>query len=85
MITSNTEEKNSSNDAQLNKDVKQQSQKNIKIGSIKPPPPSTKIPKSAVIMPGGTSSSNSFNLDVQFGVDLDSHCINLFSFTILHF
>ncbi len=41
-----------------------------KIGSVKPPPPSTKIPKSAVIMPDG--SSNGFNLDVQFGVDLDT-------------
>ena len=42
------------------------------IGSVKPPPPSTKIPKSAVIMPDvGSNSSTSFSLDVQFGVDLD--------------
>ena len=40
-----------------------------KIASVKPPPPSTKIPKSAVVMPDGTTSS--FNLDVQFGVDLE--------------
>ncbi len=40
-----------------------------KIASVKPPPPSTKIPKSAVVMPDGSSSS--FNLDVQFGVDLE--------------
>jgi hypothetical protein len=43
-----------------------------KISSAKIPPPSTKIPKSAVIMPDGTSNSTSFNLDVQFGVDLDT-------------
>lgn len=42
----------------------------IRLGSVKPPPPSTKIPKSAVIMPGG--SNNGFNLDVQFGVDIDT-------------
>lgn len=52
--------------------VKQNTKQNIKYPpSSKPlPPPSTKIPKSAVIMPGG--SSNSTNLDVQFGVDLDT-------------
>ena len=43
-----------------------------KISSVKPPPPSTKIPKSAVVMPDGTSNSTKFNLDVQFGCDFDS-------------
>jgi len=42
-----------------------------KFGSVKPPPPSTKIPKSAVIMPGGGNNTG-FSLDVQFGVDLES-------------
>lgn len=43
----------------------------IKLGSVKPPPPSTKIPKSAVIMPGG--NTNGYNLDFSFGVDMESH------------
>ncbi len=43
----------------------------IKLGSVKPPPPSTKIPKSAVIMPGG--NTNGFFLDFSFGVDMDTH------------
>ena len=39
--------------------------------SAKPlPPPNTKIPKSAVIMPGG-STGNSISLGLQFGVDLE--------------
>jgi len=42
--------------------------KNIKLPTAKIPPPSTKIPKSAVVMPDGTNSS--INLDVQFGIDL---------------
>jgi len=46
-----------------------------KFGSVKPPPPSTKIPKSAVIMPGGGSNTG-FSLDVQFGVDIDSKLLN---------
>lgn len=52
-----------------NKEEKQQTRYRytLKIGSVKPPPPSTKIPKSAVVMPGG--STNGLNLDVQFGVD----------------
>lgn len=51
----------------VNKEEKQQTMRTIKIGSVKPPPPSTKIPKSAVVMPGG--NTNGLNLDVQFGVD----------------
>jgi len=47
-------------------------QQNIRLGSVKPPPPSTKIPKSAVVMPGGGNNNNGFNLDVQFGVDLET-------------
>ena len=43
-----------------------------KISSVKPPPPSTKIPKSAVVMPDGTSNSTNFSLDVQFGCDFDT-------------
>jgi hypothetical protein len=57
------------------KETKQQQQqpfKPIKIASAKPPPPSTKIPKSAVVMPDGSSSS-AISLDVQFGIDLESH------------
>jgi hypothetical protein len=47
----------------------------IKIGSVKPPPPSTKIPKSAVIMPDGTTSSTTnVMLDVQFGIDIETPC-----------
>lgn len=53
-----------------------------KIQSVKPPPPSTKIPKSAVVMPDGSSNSSSFNLDVQFGVDFDSPSKFLFILTI---
>lgn len=51
-------------------------QSQIKIPpSAKPlPPPNTKIPKSAVIMPGG-STGNSINLDLQFGVDLDDQLV----------
>jgi hypothetical protein len=41
--------------------------KTTKLPSVKPPPPSTKIPKSAVIMPDG--NTNACNLDVQFGLD----------------
>ncbi|RMZ95062.1 hypothetical protein BpHYR1_031196, partial [Brachionus plicatilis] len=46
--------------------------------SAKPlPPPTTKIPKSAVIMPdGSTSNSINFDLDLQFGVDLDDQLVN---------
>lgn len=43
-----------------------------KISSVKPPPPSTKIPKSAVVMPDGSSNSANFSLDVQFGCDFDA-------------
>lgn len=43
----------------------------IKLGSVKPPPPSTKIPKSAVVMPGG--NTNGYNLDFSFGVDMETH------------
>ena len=64
-----------SEDAQSKEANKQQQQQqNIKpnkFGSVKPPPPSTRIPKSAVVMPDG-SSGHGFSLDVQFGVDLDS-------------
>lgn len=63
------------NDTQ-SKEIKQQQQqqpyKPIKIASAKPPPPSTKIPKSAVVMPDGSSGSG-ISLDVQFGIDLESH------------
>jgi hypothetical protein len=52
--------------------IQQQSYKPIKIASAKPPPPSTKIPKSAVVMPDGSSGS-AISLDVQFGIDLESH------------
>jgi hypothetical protein len=55
----------------------QQQQNKLKtIPSVKPPPPSTKIPKSAVIMPTTSNASNQ-NLDVQFGVDfgIDKHLL----------
>lgn len=51
----------------IKEEKQQQTMRTIKIGSVKPPPPSTKIPKSAVVMPGG--NTNGLNLDVQFGID----------------
>ena len=42
-----------------------------KFASVKPPPPSTKIPRSAVVMPGNNQSGFKL-LDVQFGVDIDT-------------
>ena len=62
--------------ASTSQQQQQQQQRNIKLGSTKPPPPSTKIPKSAVVMPDGTTSSSmmaALSLDVQFGIDLDTH------------
>ncbi len=55
-----------------------------KFGSVKPPPPSTKIPKSAVIMPGGGSNTG-FSLDVQFGVDIESKLLNTNIFSKTYF
>jgi hypothetical protein len=56
------------------------------IPSVKPPPPSTKIPKSAVIMPT-TSNANNQNLDVQFGVDfgIDQHLLKRDSDNLVRF
>lgn len=56
---------------QTNQQRAQQSNKVNKIPTVKPPPPSTKIPKSAVVMPDG-SNSTSISLDVQFGCDFDN-------------
>jgi hypothetical protein len=74
VITDDLQSKDSNNKQTVKQQQQQQQQQNFKqnkFGSVKPPPPSTRIPKSAVVMPDG-SSTNGFSLDVQFGVDLDT-------------
>lgn len=55
-----------------------------KIQSVKPPPPSTKIPKSAVVMPDGSSSTSGFSLDVQFGIDSPSKSFKIIRISVLN-
>jgi len=67
-MTNNTQTNVASSATQQAQPQAQSTNKNIKLPTAKIPPPSTKIPKSAVVMPDGTNSS--INLDVQFGIDL---------------